>query len=63
MVNTLAKKGIFLKIHWSLPAVVPRHCSVAWELSGQLVTLPVYPELNEQGIRHIHRIMSELVRA
>jgi hypothetical protein len=51
----LATRGIFLKVHWPLPAMVPLHCSTAWQLSEQLVTLPIYPGIARKDIRNISK--------
>jgi dTDP-4-amino-4,6-dideoxygalactose transaminase len=39
------EKGIDLRVHWRLDAALGSECRTSHELSKELVTLPVYPEL------------------
>jgi hypothetical protein len=38
-------KGIPLRVHWRLDATLGSECSTSHELSKEMLTLPVYPEL------------------
>lgn len=37
--------GIHLRVHWRLEPSLARECSISHELSKEMVTLPLYPEL------------------
>jgi len=39
------KKGINLRVHWRLDATLGSECSTSHDLSREMLTLPVYPEL------------------
>jgi len=51
------EKGIQLRVHWRLDATLGSECSTSHELSREMVTLPVYPELAEKE----REVLAEIV--
>lgn len=42
------KEGLYLRVHWRLPAIVGSEHRYSHDLEKRSVTLPVYPELSER---------------
>jgi hypothetical protein len=55
--SVLERKGVFLKTHWHLPNAVGAEYSNSQHLSRRMITLPVYPELNEKDRDIITRFL------
>lgn len=53
----LQKRGIGAKVQWRLPADVGREFVQSRELSTEILTLPVYPELSQRGRERVDRSM------
>jgi perosamine synthetase len=51
----LQGRGIYLKVHWRVPAAVGSDFPESHALSAQMLTLPVYPELGQKERREIVR--------
>lgn len=39
------EKGVYLRVHWRLDATLGSECETSHELSKEILTLPLYPEL------------------
>lgn len=52
------EKGINLRVHWRLDATVGGECRTSHELSKELVTLPVYPELEPKEREVLVRLVT-----
>ena len=48
----LQQEGVHLKIYWHLPAAVGKEFGNSHELSRQMATLPIYPELGRKRTRN-----------
>jgi hypothetical protein len=42
------ERGLYLRVHWRLPAIVGNEFRHSHDLSSRSVTFPVYPELGER---------------
>jgi perosamine synthetase len=42
------EKGIYLRVHWRLDAGLGNQCATSHELSREILTLPIYPELDRK---------------
>ena len=51
------EKGIPLQVHWRLDATLGSECSTSHELSKEMLTLPVYPELGPRE----RKVLAEIV--
>ena len=51
------EEGINLRVHWRLDATLGSECGTSHELSRELVTLPIYPELEPRE----HEVLAKLV--
>jgi len=52
------EKGINLRVHWRLDAALGGECRTSHELSKEMVTLPVYPELEPKEREVLARIVT-----
>lgn len=57
LISRLQKKSIYLKIHWHLPAAVGSEFVNSHKLSKQMLTLSVYPDLDQREREEIERLL------
>jgi perosamine synthetase len=51
--------GVYLKVHWRMPAAIGADFADSHALSAQMLTLPVYPELGSRELAQITRIIGQ----
>ncbi len=61
LIIKMMKKKIMLKVHWPLPKDISNDFRDARDLSLRILTLPVYPELDEKDIVYIYKSMESII--
>jgi len=52
------QQGITLRVHWRLDSALGSDCRVSHELTKRMLTLPLYPELNDDQRRSLTDILA-----
>ncbi len=61
LLRQMRKHEVVLKVHWPLPQEVTEEFTNARDLSSHIVTLPVYPEIDEGKIRYVYKLMTSVI--
>lgn len=54
----LQERGVFLRVHWRMPAAVGPEFRDSHALSAETITLPVYPELGDKERTEIQQVLT-----